>query len=338
MKGFALPSAVAAGVFVILFEFGTTQLAQAQVPPDAIKSCKNEVAARYLNTPMAYISVDRGSRTSNGNYLVNWKNLPPGGKRSDGFCVVDSYNNVLRFEITGGATPGGGRLSPEDAMRICKDEAVVRLRTPKSYITVLVGSQGLQGSYMINWQAKPPLGLRQSGYCDIAPNGKVQNFQFDRSSPGKPGIPGGGGQVPGRVQYSGLVRNRNSQRCMEVARDGISVGANIQQQACQDRASQQWEFVTVGRGEYAIRNLNSGMVLDVAGASKNNDANVQQYTWLGTSNQRWRLNQAAGGTQIINVNSGKCIDVTYQSRVNGANIIQWDCHGGASQRWDIGKR
>ena len=339
MKHSRLPSAVAA-IFAVLFVLSTVHLAHAQVPVDVLKSCKNEVGARYLNIPMAYISVDRGSKTANGNYMVNWTTTAPGVKRSNGFCVIDPSYNVLRFETTGGAQPGSGsRLSPEDAMRICKNETADRLRTvPKAYITVQVGSQSLDGSYMINWQAKAPLGPRQSGSCDIAPNGKVRNFQYDRSSPGRPGAPGGGSQPPGAVQYSGLVRNRNSQKCLEAVRASTSVGGNVQQQACQNRPNQQWEFVVAGRGEYAIRNLNSGLVLDVTGGSKNNGASVQQYTWLGNGNQRWRLDQAGAGTQIVSVGSGKCLDVAYQSRAVGGNIIQWDCHGGASQRWDIGGR
>jgi hypothetical protein len=332
-------SAGAARVLAVLFLLSAVHLAHAQIPTDVLKACKNEVGARYLNIPMAYISVDRGSTTANANYMVNWTATAPGGKQSKGFCVIDPSYNVLRFETTGGPAPGSGsRLSPEDAMRICKSEASNRLRVGMTYITVQVGSQGLEGSYMISWRSQPPLGVRQSGSCDLAPNGKVRNFQFDRSSPGRPGAPGGGKQPSGAVQYTGLVRNRNSQKCMDVARASIAVGGNIQQQTCQGRPNQQWEFVVVGSGEFAIRNVNSGLVLDVTGASKSSDANIQQYTWLGNGNQRWRLNQAAAGTQIMSVGSGKCLDVAYQSRADGGNVIQWDCHGGASQRWDIGGR
>jgi uncharacterized protein (UPF0212 family) len=185
MRPFLLRVAAVTGVCAVLLAVGA---AQAQVPLDALKACKTEVGARYLNIPMAYISVDHGSTAANGNYLVNWTATVPGGKRSNGFCVLDPNLAVLRFEITGGPGPGSGRLPPENAMRVCKAEVERRLHTvPMSYITAQLGTQGVDGSYMINWQAQPPMAGQQSGFCDVAPNGKVRNFQFDRSSQGKPG-------------------------------------------------------------------------------------------------------------------------------------------------------
>ncbi|MDR3746862.1 MAG: hypothetical protein P4M04_01690 [Acidobacteriota bacterium] len=167
--------------------------AQAQVPPDAPKTCKNEVGSRYQNIPIEHINVGRGSMTANGNYLVNWTATAPGGKRSDGVCVIDSMYNVLRLSTTSGPEPGGSRLTPEDAMRACKNEAANRLRTvPISYIAVQTGSQSLDGSYVVDWQAQPPRAPRQSGSCDVAPNGKVRKLQIDRSSLGQPGPPAAG--------------------------------------------------------------------------------------------------------------------------------------------------
>jgi hypothetical protein len=77
MKLFLLRLAVAAEFFVMVLAAGADQ---APVPTDVLKSCKNEVGARYLNVPMACIIVDRGAKTANGNYLVNWTTKPPGGK------------------------------------------------------------------------------------------------------------------------------------------------------------------------------------------------------------------------------------------------------------------
>jgi hypothetical protein len=181
---------VVAGVLTVLF---TASVAQAEVPPDALTTCKNEVGARYQNIPIVNINVDRGSMTANGNYLVNWTATAPGGKHSSGVCVIDSLYNLLRFSTTSGPEPGGNRLAPEDAMLACKNDAANRLRTvPMSYITVETGSQSLDGSYVVDWQAQPPRAPRQSGSCDVAPNGKVRKFQVDRSSPGQPGPPAAG--------------------------------------------------------------------------------------------------------------------------------------------------
>jgi Ricin-type beta-trefoil lectin domain/Protein of unknown function (DUF3011) len=143
-------------------------------------------------------------------------------------------------------------------------------------------------------------------------------------------------QLQGRGQYGGLIRNVNSQKCVDVANGSRSPRANVQQFECNGGANQRWEFVSVGNGQYAIRSQNSGMVLDVADQSRARGANVQQYPWNGGANQRWRSQGPNNNFVLINVNSGKCLDVTGGDQRNGANIIQWDCNGGLNQRWYAG--
>ena len=154
--------------------------AQEQTPTDVLKTCKNEVGARYLSVPMAYISVDRGSKTANGNYLVNWKTKPPEGKGSSGYCVVDPSFNVLRFETSSGPAPASAdaSVSPEDALRACKNEVAARLRVPMAEIAVEQGEDTADGSYVINWREQRPGGVRRSGFCNVAPDGKVRDFHL----------------------------------------------------------------------------------------------------------------------------------------------------------------
>ena len=180
MKFFLLRFALVAQVAAVFLA-----TAAAQTPIDVLKTCKNEVGARYLNVPMAYISVDQGSRTANGNYLVNWKTKPPGGTGSVGLCVVDPAFNVLRFETTSGPQPGSAEVnvSPEEALRICKDQAAERLRiVPMRDITVEQGKDSADGSYLIRWTEKAQGGVGRSGSCIIASDGKVREFRFDKPS------------------------------------------------------------------------------------------------------------------------------------------------------------
>ena len=193
MALFLLRFATALEVFAVLLAAG---VAQAQAPADVLKACKDEVGARYLNVPMANISVDRGSKTANGNYLVNWTTKPPEGAASIGLCVVDPSINVLRFETTRGPKPGSGSagsISPEDALRTCKNAAADRLRSvPMADIAVERASDAADGSYIINWRAQRPGGVRRSGFCNITPDGKVRDFHLDTS----PAKPSGGGVPP----------------------------------------------------------------------------------------------------------------------------------------------
>jgi hypothetical protein len=186
MKLFLLRLAVAAEFFVMVLAAGAQQM---PVPTDVLKSCKNEVGARYASVPMAYISVDQGAKTTNGNYLVNWTTKPPEGKGSVGFCVVDPSFYILRFELTSGPEPGSGevKVSPEDALHICKNEVADRLRSvPMEYIAVERAKDSGDGSYVINWKEQlRGGGVGRSGSCTIAADGKVRKFQFG-TAPAKP--------------------------------------------------------------------------------------------------------------------------------------------------------
>jgi len=135
---------------------------------------------------------------------------------------------------------------------------------------------------------------------------------------------------PGRVEHSGLIRNRLSEKCMDVGR-----GAVIQW-TCHAESNQQFEIVDLGRGEYAVRSTSDGMVLDVSGSSRENGARVQTYAWNGGANQRWRGQGSRESFVLVNVHSGKCLDVRDGSRSDGAALIQHECGGGANQRWHVG--
>src|SRR5271166_6414816 len=187
MTLFLLRLAVAFQIFAFLLATGA---AEEQTPTDVLKTCKNEVGARYLNIPMAYISVDRGAKTANGNYLVNWTTKPPAGAASAGWCVVDPSFNVLRFETTSGPKPEvkPTTVSPEDALRLCKDEAAHRLRiVPMEDITVERGKDLADGSYVVQWKETARGGVGRSGSCVIAADGKLSKFQFDSPAAKPPG-------------------------------------------------------------------------------------------------------------------------------------------------------
>ncbi len=185
MTLFLLRLAVAFQIFAVLLATGA---AEEQTPTDILKTCKNEVGARYLNIPMAYISVDRGAKTANGNYLVNWTTKPPAETGSAGLCVVDPSFNILRFETISGPQPEvkPATASSVDALRVCKDEAAERLRiVPMEDITVEQGKDLADGSSVIHWAEKAQGGVGRTGSCIIASDGKLRKFQFDHP-PAKP--------------------------------------------------------------------------------------------------------------------------------------------------------
>jgi hypothetical protein len=54
----------------------TTASAQTS-PNDAMRTCKNTASERMPSVPLAFITVQRGSNTGNGSYMINFHAPPP---------------------------------------------------------------------------------------------------------------------------------------------------------------------------------------------------------------------------------------------------------------------
>jgi len=130
--------------------------------------------------------------------------------------------------------------------------------------------------------------------------------------------------------------NRRSNKLLNVKASSTAVGADMEQRADTELASQQWQLVSAGGGYYKIRNSNSGLILGVAGGSTADGAIIEQWTDGGWTSQHWQLVDAGGGFyKLRNRASGKVVDVSGGSLSNGANVIQWGDNGGSNQQWQI---
>ncbi len=140
----------------------------------------------------------------------------------------------------------------------------------------------------------------------------------------------------GRVNYSGPIMNRHSDKALDVTEQGMQDGADIQQWSFADQPNQNWEIVDLGNNEVAIISRHSGRALTVQGSRDNNGANIIQQGWRDTRQQRWRLEQTGGDYyRIVSVDNGKCLDVTQQGKENGANIQLWDYANQSNQQWRL---
>ena len=173
-------------------------------PNNALLTCKNAASQHLSGVPLAYIGVYRGTDPDPSNYMINFRAQPPNQRQSSGFCIVSKNGQLRNFQFDnnsggGGNNNGGnyGGASPNDAMQLCKDTASARLpNVPRAYIAVYRGSDTGSGSYMINFRAQPPNQRQSSGYCIVAKNGRLQNFQFDPGSGPNQGGGNNGGQSP----------------------------------------------------------------------------------------------------------------------------------------------
>ena len=153
------------------------------------------------------------------------------------------------------------------------------------------------------------------------------------SGSGRETRPGG---PPGRVWASGGIISRNSGKGLDVEGRSTKDAANVQQWEFGGGSNQLWDFVDIGRGQFAIVSQGSNKVLEVANSRGEDGTNIIQNHWNGGDDQRWRIERVGGGFfEIINVHSGKCMDVEGKKTENGANIQQWSCGGGANQVWKI---
>ncbi len=85
------------------------------------------------------------------------------------------------------------------------------------------------------------------------------------------------------------LTNQSSQKCMDVVGAVTDVHAQVQQYPCHGGPNQQWRFVPVGDGYFAIISVNSGLCLDIPNSSGADGVWVQQYPFQGHANQQWRL-------------------------------------------------
>ncbi|MEV6954155.1 RICIN domain-containing protein [Streptomyces sp. NPDC051183] len=140
---------------------------------------------------------------------------------------------------------------------------------------------------------------------------------------------------------AGLLRNANSDKCLEIVNSSKDNGADAQQWSCGSQPGAKWEFrATTTAGVYEIVNANSGKCLEIVNSSKDNGARAQQWSCLGIPTQRWTISQAGStvGLNITNVNSGKTLEISNSSKDNGAAAQQWS-HAAdpafATQTWNL---
>ncbi len=133
-----------------------------------------------------------------------------------------------------------------------------------------------------------------------------------------------------------VLVNRSSGKALDIAGSATYEGAPITQRTRDDRASQQWQFVDSGGGNYRIKSKYSAKILSFPDTADR--TGLVQNTDAGRTGQQFRLADSAGGdVRLLNRASGKAVDVLGSSTADGARIVQWPDTGGANQRWQLVK-
>ncbi|TVX93232.1 RICIN domain-containing protein [Paenibacillus agilis] len=145
---------------------------------------------------------------------------------------------------------------------------------------------------------------------------------------------------PGVVEddFSGvyMIRNRGSQKVLDVFSASKDNGANVQQYENNGGDHQKWKLEKQADGSYTFAAVHSGKLLEVAGASTVGGANVQQWEDTAGAHQRWNIvKNPDGSLKFIAKHSGLLLDLASNQQQNGANIQQWPDNGTPAQHWEL---
>ena len=134
------------------------------------------------------------------------------------------------------------------------------------------------------------------------------------------------------------IVNQNSGSCVDATGWGTANGTTVEQWACgAQQANQEWEFQSVGSGNYEIVNRNApSEVWDVANVGTADGSLLQLWTYGGGSNQQWTpVSLGNGYYKFVGVGSGRCLDTPSASTANGVQLQIYDCNGTNAQAFKL---
>ncbi|MEC3977416.1 RICIN domain-containing protein [Amycolatopsis sp. H20-H5] len=133
------------------------------------------------------------------------------------------------------------------------------------------------------------------------------------------------------------VTSLNSGKCVDARAAATANGTVVQQYACNQTASQQWQFQATSDGYYRVNARgNSAQVWDVADVSTADGGLVHLWTYGGGVNQQWQaVEESAGRYHFVSRNSGKCLDVPSASSADSVQLQQYACNGSGAQSFNL---
>ena len=129
----------------------------------------------------------------------------------------------------------------------------------------------------------------------------------------------------------------HSGKCVDARSAGTANGTVVQQFACNQSASQQWQFQATGDGFFRVNTQNApAEAWDVTNVSTADSAPIQLWAYAGGANQQWQAVQEASGTyHFVSRNSGKCLDVPGASTADSVQLQQFACNGTGAQSFTL---
>lgn len=142
-------------------------------PDDAANICRSEISNR--NVGGNNMRMEPATQAPDGSYTVRFT-VRGGGPPRSGFCSVSPNGRILEFQMDRGRD--NGRVSRDQAMRICQQEVARRQSMSPDDVRVQVNSESGDGRYLISFQARQNYGRNRSGSCRVSPSGQIEAIQF----------------------------------------------------------------------------------------------------------------------------------------------------------------
>ncbi|CAL9585263.1 hypothetical protein SUDANB121_05143 [Nocardiopsis dassonvillei] len=137
---------------------------------------------------------------------------------------------------------------------------------------------------------------------------------------------------PGTVY---ILQNVQGDRVLDVVQAATHNGAAVHLWDRHDQGNQQWRFVPVEGGFYAVENVGSGKVLEVPTDAAAPPA-ATLLTSTGASNQHWTVVDVGGGVvRLVNRATGQALEGQGGAPDNGTAVVQAPDGGHAFQQWRL---
>ena len=129
----------------------------------------------------------------------------------------------------------------------------------------------------------------------------------------------------------------NSGKCIDARSAGTANGTVVQQFACNQSTSQEWQFQATGDGYFRVNTRNApAEVWDVEGVSTADGGLIHLWAYGAGANQQWQAVQESGGTyHFVSRNSGKCLDIPGASAADSVQLQQYACNGTGAQSFTL---
>ena len=141
---------------------------------DAVNICRNQVTV-VRNVPLDRVRATPGEEQQDGDRRVNFTYVNPNGRSKSGFCNISGTGQILEFQVEQNAP--NGRISWNQALELCQDEAAKTFNVDREKVRVQHGADPGNGSFLINYQAQDRSGRIRTGVCRVSAVGEIEELR-----------------------------------------------------------------------------------------------------------------------------------------------------------------